>query len=152
MKSARIVRRDPPDVDVEYVVDIPLFSDERSISRQRVVVSGGDYRVVWNTVPDPQAPGSITAGSATFIPMANPRTGRAGTLMIHAQLVEPASMFARAPFVKGKAIEASREAAVAIRRQIEREIAGDSLRLRGQLARMRGLLVREAPRDLQTRR
>jgi hypothetical protein len=138
MKSARIVRRAGSDVDVEYVIDIPLFSDERSISRQRVIASGQEYRVVWNTVPDPAVQASITSGSATFAPMTNVRTSRPATLMIHDQLVVPASAFARVPLVKNKAIEASRESAVAIRRQIEREVASDTARLRRQLTVLRG--------------
>lgn len=137
MKSARIVGRPGDDVDVEYVIDIPLFSDERSISRQRVIVAGQEYRVVWNTVPDSGGHGSTTSGSATFLPMTNARTSRPATLMIHDQLAVPASAFARVPLVRNKAIEASRDAAVAIRRQIEREIVSDTARLRRQLTVLR---------------
>jgi hypothetical protein len=142
LKSSKIVKRATPDMDVEYVVDIPLYTDERSVSRQRVLVSGAEYRVNWKTVPDPAHPGSVTTGSATFRPMHNARTGRDGTLMIHDQLVVPSSVFAKVPFVRNKGIEASRDIAGAIRKQIEHEVASEPMRVRDQVARLRAMVVR----------
>lgn len=139
IKVSRVLRRSELDADVEYVIDIPLYPDERSVSRQRVVVSAGEYRVIWKTVADSQAKGSITTGIATFKPMVNPRTSRPGTLMIYDQYVVPNSAFAKVPFVRKKAIEASRDAASAIRGQIEREVTSDRARLNGQLARLRSM-------------
>lgn len=141
LKSSKIVGRALPDIDVEYVVDIPLYADERSVSRQRVITSGSEYRVTWKTVPDPAHPASITTGTATFRPMHNARTGRDGTLMIHDQLVVPSSVFAKVPFVRNKGIEASRDIAAAIRRQVEREVASEPARVRDQVARMRAMAV-----------
>jgi len=82
----------------------------------------------------------VTKGSATFRPWTNKRTGKVGTLMIHDQTVVPASMFARVPMVRGKAIEASRDAAASIRKQVEHEVTRDGDRLRAQIAAMRALL------------
>lgn len=139
MKVSRVLRRSNADVDVEYVIDIPLYPDERSVSRQRVLAWGGEYRVMWKTVVDSQTKGSVTTGVATFRPMVNPRTSRPGTLMIYDQHVVPSSAFAKVSFVRNKAIEASRDAASAIRRQVEREVTSDRARLNGQLTRLRAM-------------
>jgi hypothetical protein len=143
IKTSRILRRVGSSTDVEYVVSIPIFPNERSVSRQRVVVSGDAYRVEWFTVVDSVKKGSITTGSATFRPMTNKRTGKAGTLMIHDQMVEPASVFARVPMVRNRAIEASRDVAAAIRKQVERERASDAKRLEAQVKKLRTVVVRD---------
>ena len=143
LKVSRVLKQVGSSTDVEYVVSIPVYPDERSVSRQRVVVTGDHYRVEWFTVADSTKKGSITTGSATFKPMVNSRTGKAGTLMIHDQVVEPASMFARVPMVRNKAIEASRDAASAIRKQVERERASDAARLEAQVKRLRWVVVRD---------
>jgi hypothetical protein len=142
VKTSRVLSTRNGETDVEYVFSIPIYPDEHSVSRQRVVVSGTEYRVEWHTVVDSAAKGSVTKGSATFRPMTNPRTGKAGTVMIHDQTVVPASMFARVPMVRNKAIEASRDAAAAIRKQIEHEIASDPAKLRAQVAAMHSMITR----------
>ncbi len=146
LKTSRVLKQVGPNTDVEYVVSIPVYPDERSVSRQRVVVSGDEYRVEWFTVVDSTRKGSVTTGSATFRPMINKRTGKAGTLMIHDQVVEPASMFARVPMVRNKAIEASRDAASAIRKQVERERASEAAKLEAQVRRLRLVVVPVIPR------
>jgi hypothetical protein len=140
LKSSRVLKVEGTETDVEYVVSIPIFPDERSVSRQHVARSGDEYRVEWHTVVDPATKGSVTTGSATFRPMTNPRTGKTGTLMIHDQAVVPASMFARVPMVRNKAVETSREVAAAIARQVEKEVARDPGRLRAQVAAMQALM------------
>jgi hypothetical protein len=139
LKSSRVLRVEGTETDVEYVVSIPIFPDERSVSRQHVARSGDEYRVEWHTVVDSATKGSVTTGSATFRPMTNPRTGKTGTLMIHDQSVVPASMFARVPMVRNKAVETSREVAAAIAKQLEKEVARDPVKLRAQVAAMQAL-------------
>jgi hypothetical protein len=142
LKTSRVLSTKNGETDVEYVISIPIYPDEHSVSRQRVVTSGAEYRVEWHTVVDSTAKGSVTTGSATFRPMTNPRTGKTGTLMIHDQSVVPASMFARVPMVRNKAIEASRDAAAAIRKQVEKEIAVDAPRLHAQVTRLRAAIAK----------
>ena len=128
--------------DVEYVVKIPVFPDERSVSRQRVSDDSGAYRIEWHTVfSDSQAKGSRTNGSATFSAMPNSRLGRIGTLMVHDQAVTPNSVFARVPYVRNKAIGASRDAAAAIAHQVERERGADQDLLARQVARLHDALA-----------
>jgi hypothetical protein len=143
LKTSRVLKRDGANTDVEYVVSIPVYADERSVSRQRVVAKGEEYRVEWFTVVDSLKKGTVTVGSATFRVMTNRRTGKTGTLMIHDQTVQPASMFARVPLVRNKAIEASRDAAAAIRKQVERERTSDLPRMEAQLRSLRSMVVRD---------
>ena len=142
VKSSKVVSTRNGETDVAYVFSIPVYPDEHSVSRQRVVVSGAEYRVEWHTVVDSTAKGSVTKGSATFRPMTNTRTGKLGTLMIHDQSVVPASMFARVPMVRNKAVEASRDAASAIRTQVEHEVTREPALLQAQIARMRAMVAR----------
>jgi hypothetical protein len=140
VKMSHILSTKNGETDVQYVFSIPIYPDEHSVSRQRVVSSGAEYRVEWHTVVDSTAKGSVTTGSATFRPWTIKRTGKAGTLMIHDQSVAPASMFARVPMVRNKAIQASRDAAAAIRKQVEHEVKSDTQRINAQVTAMRALL------------
>ena len=121
MKTSRIVqRRGAIETDVQYVIDVPIYPDEQSVSRQQVSVTNGDYAVRWQTVVnDSDPPKSVTTGRALFSAMTNPQSGKKGTLMVHDQTVIPNSVFARVPYIRNKAIETSRDAAKAITRQIE---------------------------------
>ena len=142
VKTSRVLSTKNGETDVEYVISIPIYPDEHSVSRQRVLVAGAEYRVEWQTVVDSGAKGSVTKGSATFQPWTSKRTGKAGTLMIHDQSVLPASMFARVPMVRNKAIEASRDAAAAIAKQVAHEVKNDPARLQAQVSAMRASFVR----------
>jgi hypothetical protein len=139
MKSAKVLRQVGPDVDVEYVIDIPVYPDERSVSRQRVIRVANGYRIRWNTLVDSTTKASVTNGSATFLPYT--RAGRPATLLIHWQVVQPASMFAKVPFVKSKAIQASVESVEAIRKQVEKEVSSDPQLLKVQMMRLKSLAV-----------
>ena len=143
MKSSRVLgRRGANETDVEYVIDIPIYPDERSISRQHVTVDKGEYQVHWRTVvSDSEAATSVTTGLATFSAITNGRSGRSGTLMAHDQTVVPSSVFARVPYVRNKAIAASRDAARAIARQVERERQVNRDVLMRQVAHLRETLV-----------
>lgn len=142
VKSSRVLRSVNGETDVEYVISIPIYPDERSVSRERVSIVGAEYHVEWHTIVDSTSKGSVTKGHATFRPMTNTRTGRAGTLMIHDQSVVPASMFARVPMVRSRAIEASRQTAEAVRKQVEHEVTREPAKLEAQVIRMRGMIAR----------
>jgi hypothetical protein len=145
MRSSRIVaRRGANETDVEYVIDIPVFPDEKSISRQRVRSTGAGYTIEWHTVADSQASGSMTTGAATFIEMTGGRLGRAGTLMVHDQTVVPASLFAKVPYVRNKGIESSRAAALAIAHQVELERRHKPELIARQMAHLRAALASAA--------
>lgn len=143
VKTSRIVRRPSAfETDVEYVIDIPVYPDEQSVSRQELSVTGGVYVIRWQTlIADSAAHGSVTTGRAWFSAMVNPRSGVRGTLMVHDQLVVPNSMFAGIPFIRNKAIGTGREIARSIVRQVELERKSDPRLLERQVARLRQALA-----------
>ena len=143
VKTSRTVRRlSAIETDVEYVIDIPIYPDERSVSRQQLSVAGGVYAIRWHTLISDSLPhGSLTAGRAWFSAMMNPRSGAQGTVMIHYQLVVPNSIFARIPYVRNKAIGASKDIARAIVRQVELERKSDPRLLERQMTRLRQALA-----------
>jgi hypothetical protein len=143
MRSSRIVaRHGVNETDVEYVIDIPVFADEKSVSRQRVRSTGSGYTIEWHTVvSDSQAPGSITTGAATFIDMTGGRPEQSGTLMVHDQMVVPSSVFAKIPYVRNKGIESSQAAALAIAHQVEQERKHKPELLARQMAHLRAALA-----------
>ena len=146
LKSVRIVGRPGVNLtDVEYVIDVPIFPDERSVSRQWVSAANGDYQVHWRTVvADSAHPGSRTVGVATMRPFVGDG-GVDGTLIIHDQTVVPASMLAGVPLVRDKGVQVSVQSATNTVRQIEKERASEPALLARQLKRLREALA--APRD-----
>jgi hypothetical protein len=142
-KISRVIRRlSRIEADVEYVIDVPIYPDEHSVSRQTLTATSGEYAIRWQTVvSDSDPPKSITSGRASFQPLTNARSGRAGTLMVHDQSVVPSSMLARVSFVRNKAIQTSRDIALAIGRQVELERAKDPTRLQAQITRLRKALA-----------
>lgn len=139
LKTSRIVRRPGPiATDVEYVIDVPIFPDEVSVSREQLSVASGDYTIRWETVISDSFPHkSVAAGRLLFSPMTNPRSGAHGTLMVHDQAVIPNTIFARLPFIRNKAIAVSRDAAHAIVVQVEGERKDNRRLLERQLAKLR---------------
>jgi len=137
--ESRIVRRlSPVETDVQYVIEVPLFSAERSVSREHLSTVEGGFVIRWHTeVGDADRPSSVARGQASFVAMTNSRSGKKGTLMVYDQSVVPGSIFARVPYVRNKAIEAGRELARAIGRQVESERTGDPRLLARQVARLR---------------
>lgn len=142
-KVSRVVRRpNAVEADVEYVIDVPIYPDEHSVSRQTLAAANGEYTIGWQTVvSDSGAPKSLTKGRASFSALTNSRSGRPGTLMIHDQAVAPSSILARVSFVRNKAIQTSREIAAAIAHQVESERSSDPTRLRAQVSRLRQALA-----------
>lgn len=146
LKTSRIVRRSSPvQMDVQYVIDVPVFPDEVSVSREQLSVASGTYMIRWETLVSDSFPHkSVAAGRVLFSPMTNPRSGAQGTLMVHDQAVIPNTIFARLPFIRNKAIAVSRDAAHAIVVQVEGERKNNRRLLERQLAKLRQALAVQA--------
>lgn len=143
VKASNVV---PPTSDsvtkrVAYTIHVLLRIDEtdtlREVARKLDAPSGG-YRLEWNSLSSSMA--KSIAGSATFVPWHNDSTSASGTLMIYQQSVEPGSRLASLPFIKSRGIDAVRNAAVAIARQIENERARQTGQLERQVAQLRATL------------
>src|SRR3954471_4864068 len=52
VNTSRVIATRNGETDVEYVISIPIYPDEHSVSRQHVATSGTEYRVEWHTVVD----------------------------------------------------------------------------------------------------
>lgn len=128
---------------VAYVVHVLFRLDETDTLREVVRTldepPAGSYQLEWTALSSTMA--QSIGGSATFIPWHNDSTGVAGTLMIYDQAVEPGSRLASLPFIRNRGIDAVRNAAAAIARQVETEVARQPLQLERQVAELRRTLV-----------
>jgi hypothetical protein len=126
---------------VAYVIHVLLRIDEidtlREVAR-RLAAPDGAYRLEWSSITSSMA--KSIAGSATFVPWRNDSSSTMGTLMIYQQSVEPGSRLASLPFIKSRGIDAVRNAAVAIARQVEEERARHPRQLDEQVTALRRTL------------
>lgn len=105
-------------VDVDYVVAVPIVSDEAYTVRDRLSVPGdGAYRVDWTLVRATST--KATTGHVLFTPYTNASTGRAATLMEYHDFVTPGSRLAGIGVVRKRALREMEESAVAIARHTE---------------------------------
>jgi hypothetical protein len=129
---------DSATVEVDYVLDVPLVSDESYTVRDRLtseVLDGPapvrSYQVAWSLV---RASSTKAAdGAALFTPYRN------GTLMTYRNLVVPGSRLAGLPFVRGRAqreVEATVRAIIA---EVARERASDRVLLEAQVRALRAI-------------
>ncbi|MDB4874930.1 MAG: hypothetical protein JWM41_1376 [Gemmatimonadetes bacterium] len=129
---------------IAYVIHVIARMTEADTLREAVhSLAGqfaGGYRLDWHMINSTMA--SSVDGSATFIPWRNDATGVAGTLMIYDQSVEPSSRLASLPFIKGRGIDAVRNTARAIARQVESETSRQPSQLQRQIADLRRGLAR----------
>jgi hypothetical protein len=130
---------------VAYVVHVLLRVNETDTLRETVRAldssTSGSYQLEWGGLTSTMA--QSIRGSATFVPWHNESSGATGTLMIYDQTVEPGSRLAGLPFIKKRGIEAVRNTAAAIARQVETEVAQQPRRLETQVAELRRTLRRE---------
>ena len=146
VRQARVSRVvDPATVEVDYVLDVPMFADERYTVRNHVTAyEGGDsYRVEWVLVRASSTKG--TTGQVRFEP--HPDGGRGGpgagpgTVMAYSNFVTPGSGLARVGFVKARAMRQMRETASTIVRRVEAERATEPALLSRQLDALRAALA-----------
>ncbi len=146
LERSVIARRITPLViEVDYVLDVPFFTDEDYTVRDSLSISGDgtSYRVDWVKVRARST--KEIAGSARFEPYRNARTGTDGTLLTYENLVVPGQRLAGP--LKGRAIRQVGETATAVARQIESQRTGDRSLLAMQLAALRTALQGVIPAD-----
>jgi len=132
-------------IEVDYVLDVPFFTDEDYTVRDSLSISGDgtSYRVDWVKVRARST--KEIAGSARFERYRNARTGTDGTLLTYENLVVPGQRLAGP--LKGRAIRQVGETATAVARQIESQRTGDRSLLATQLAALRTALPGVLPAD-----
>jgi hypothetical protein len=138
-KISRVI--DPRTVEVDFKLSVPIVKDERYTTRHVLSTydGGTSYRVDWTLVRASST--KATVGHVRFEPYHNERLGKHGTLMVYYNFVTPGSGLAGLGFIKGKGMKQMREAAKAIKRQIEAEHASDPALLARQLTALRTALA-----------
>lgn len=133
VKSSVISQRISSTVmEVDYVLSVPLFTDEDYTVRDSVSTydGGASYRVNWTKVRARSTKDIV--GSARFEPYRNSLTGTDGTLITYVNLVTP-GQFLAGP-LKGRALKQVRKTVIALVKQIETERSSDRALLASQVA------------------
>jgi hypothetical protein len=126
------------DVEVDYVVDIPVVSDERYTVRDRLTRDGEGFRVDWTLVRASST--KATAGYARFTPAVDSVTGVAGTRFEYHNFVTPGSRMASLGFIRNRALREMEETAQALAARIESERSKPEV-IRARLAALRAALA-----------
>jgi hypothetical protein len=138
-KTSRISRTvSPADVEVDYVVAVPIVSDEAYTVRDRLSRDSSGYRVDWSLVRASSTRGTV--GHARFTPAADPKTGTAGTRFEYHNFVTPGSRVASIGFIKNRALREMEQTAAALAARIESEREKPDV-LRARLAVFRTALA-----------
>lgn len=107
------------DVEVDYIVALPIVSDEEYTVRDRLSRDSAGYRVDWTLVRASSTKGTI--GHARFTPAINPKTGKPGTRFEYHNFVTPGSRIAGIGFIKNRALKEMERTAAAFARRFESE-------------------------------
>ncbi len=132
----------PTTVEVDYVVSVPVVSDERYTVRNHLCTyhGGESYAVEWTLVRASST--KATTGHARFEPHLDPSRNERGTVMVYSNFVTPGSSLAGLGMIKTRALEQMRETASALVRRIEAERSTDPALLEKQVDAMRAALKR----------
>jgi hypothetical protein len=117
VKLSRISRViDSTTAEVDYVVDLPIVSDEHYTMRDHISTdSAGAIRFDWLLVRATST--KATVGFARFASYTNARTGRGGTLVEYYNFVTPGSRLASLGFIKARAVRQVEETVRAVAQQ-----------------------------------
>ena len=116
----------PSDVEVDYVVALPIVSDEAYTVRDRLSRDSAGYRVDWTLVRASSTKGTV--GHARFTPATNPRTGKPGTRFEYHNFVTPGSRIAGMGFIRNRALREMEQTAAAFARRFESERAKPTMK------------------------
>jgi hypothetical protein len=134
-RIARVI--DPRTVEVDYVLAVPIMSDERYTVRDRLSrdLKAGSYKVEWTLVKASST--KAAEGSVRFEPYRNRQLSRDGTLVAYVNLVSPGSRLAGIGFVRNKGLARVRETVRALVQRVEAERQGEPAVLAHQVAALR---------------
>lgn len=119
-RLSRISRvHSPADVEVDYVVALPIVSDEEYTVRDRLSRDGSGYRVDWTLVRASST--RSTVGHARFTPATHPETGKPATRFEYHNFVTPGSRIAGLGFIRNRALKEMEQTAAAFAKRFEAE-------------------------------
>ena len=107
------------DVEVDYVVAVPIVSDEEYTVRDHLSRDSAGFRVDWSLVRASSTKGTV--GHARFTPAVDPKSGAAGTRFEYHNFVTPGSRIASVAFIRNRALREMEETAAALAARIESE-------------------------------
>ena len=117
-KLSRISKvHSPTDVEVDYIVALPIVSDEEYTVRDRLSRDSAGYRVDWTLVRASSTKGTV--GHARFTPTINPKTGKPGTRFEYHNFVTPGSRIAGMGFIRNRALKEMEQTAAAFAKRFE---------------------------------
>ena len=118
-KLSRVSRvHSASDVEVDYVVALPIVSDEAYTVRDRLSRDSAGYRVDWTLVRASST--KATVGHARFTPATDPKTGKPGTRFEYHNFVTPGSRIAGMGFIRNRALKEMEQTAAAFAQRFER--------------------------------
>jgi hypothetical protein len=127
----------PTDVEVDYIVALPIVSDEEYTVRDRLSRDSAGYRVDWTLVRASSTKGTV--GHARFTPATNPKTGKPSTRFEYHNFVTPGSRIAGMGFIRNRALKEMEQTAAAFARRFESE-RKNAAAMQAQIATLRGSL------------
>jgi hypothetical protein len=138
-RSAISRRIDAATVEADYVVELPVVSDEAYTVRNRLAREFDGFRIDWTLVRATST--KATSGYARFHPYVNGRSRRAGTLLEYYNFVTPASRMSGLPFIRNRAVRQVEETARAVARRVQ-ALRADSAAIAHRVAILRTALQR----------
>ena len=125
------------DVEVDYVVALPVVSDEAYTVRDRLSRDSSGYRVDWTLVRASSTRGTV--GHARFTEALHPKTGKPVTRFEYHNFVTPGSRIAGLGFIKNRALREMEQTAAAFARRFESQKKNPAA-MQGLIATLRSAL------------
>jgi hypothetical protein len=127
----------PADVEVDYIVALPIVSDEAYTVRDRLSRDSAGFRVDWTLVRASST--KATVGHARFTQATDPKTGRPATRFEYHNFVTPGSRMARMGFIRKRALKEMELTAAAFAKRFETERANKAA-MQARIASLRAAL------------
>ena len=138
-KLSRVSRvHSATDVEVDYIVALPIVSDEEYTVRDRLSRDSAGYRVDWTLVRASST--KATVGHARFTPATDPKTGKPATRFEYHNFVTPGSRIAGMGFIRNRALKEMEQTAAAFARRFEK-LHADQAIMQPLLASLRAALA-----------
>ncbi|MGQ0429522.1 MAG: hypothetical protein ACT4UQ_06295 [Gammaproteobacteria bacterium] len=132
----------PSDVEVDYIVALPIVSDERYTVRDRLSRDGSGYRVDWTLVRASSTKGTV--GHARFTSTTHPVTGKPGTRFEYHNFVTPGSRIAGMGFIRNRALKEMEQTAAAFAARFESE-RSNTAAMQARIASLRAAVYQAIP-------
>ncbi len=137
-KLSRVSRvHSATDVEVDYIVALPIVSDEKYTVRDRLSRDSAGYRVDWTLVRASST--KATVGHARFTAATHPKTGKRATRFEYHNFVTPGSRIAGVGFIKNRALKEMEQTAAAFAKRFEK-LHADQVTMQPLLASLRAAL------------